>query len=46
MSKKLAITVDAEVYNDLHSVLGRRRISPFLNDFARPHVVGRDLSAG
>lgn len=46
MSKKLTITVDAEVYNGLHSVIGRRRISRFLNDLARPHVVGQDLSAG
>jgi hypothetical protein len=46
MSKKLTITVDVEVYDGLHSVIGRRRISRFLNDLARPHVVGQDLSAG
>ena len=46
MQKKLTITVDAEVYNGLHSVIGRRRISRFINDLARPHVVGQDLSAG
>jgi hypothetical protein len=46
MPKKLTITVDAEVYNGLHTVIGRRRISRFLNDLARPHVVGQDLSAG
>ncbi len=46
MPKKLTITVDAEVYDGLHSVIGRRRISRFLNDLARPHVVGQDLSAG
>jgi hypothetical protein len=46
MPKKLTITVDAEVYDGLHSVIGRRRISRFLNDLARPHVVGRDLAAG
>jgi hypothetical protein len=44
--KKLTITVDAEVYDGLHSVIGRRRISRFLNDLARPHVVGQDLSPG
>jgi len=44
--KKLTITVDAEVYEGLHSVVGRRRISRFLNDLARPHVVGQDLSSG
>jgi hypothetical protein len=46
MPKKLTITVDAEVYNGLHTVIGRRRISRFLNDLTRPHVVGQDLSAG
>ena len=46
MPRKLTITVDAEVYDGLHRVIGRRRISRFLNDLARPHVVGQDLSAG
>jgi len=46
MPKKLTITVDAEVCNGLHTVIGRRRISRFLNDLARPHVLGQDLSAG
>ncbi len=46
MQKKLTITVDAEVYEGLHSPIGRRRISRFLNDLARPHVVGIDLLAG
>jgi hypothetical protein len=46
MPKKLTITVDAEVYAGLHSVIGRRRISRFLNDLARPYVVGQDLAAG
>lgn len=46
MPKKLTITVDADVYDGLHSVVGRRRISRFLNDLARPHVIGQDLSAG
>jgi hypothetical protein len=45
MQKKLTITVDADVYDGLHSVIGRRRISRFLNDLARPHVVGQDLAA-
>ena len=34
--KKLTIMVDAEIYDGLHSVIGRRRISRFLNDLARP----------
>jgi hypothetical protein len=43
MTKKLTITIDDEVYDGLHGKIGRRRISRFLNDLARPHVVGRDL---
>lgn len=46
MLKKLTITIDAEVYDGLHSVIGRRRISRFLNDLARPHVVASELAAG
>jgi hypothetical protein len=46
MPRKLTITVDAEVYDGLHSIIGPRRISRFLNDLARPHVVGHDLSEG
>jgi hypothetical protein len=46
MSKKLTITVDDEIYQGLHSVIGRRRISRFLNNLARPHVLRRDLAEG
>lgn len=46
MRKKLTITVDTEVYDGLHSVVGRRRISRFLNDLARPHVLGQDMRSG
>lgn len=45
MSKKLTITVDEEVYRGLHAVIGRRNISRFLTDLARPHVLHRDLAA-
>jgi len=46
MQKKLTITIDVEVYEGLRTVIGTRRISRFLNDLARPHVVGNDLAAG
>ena len=46
MTKKLTITVDDDVYRGLHSVVGRRRISRFLNDLARPYVTERDLEEG
>ena len=43
MQKKLTITVDERVYHGLHSVIGRRRISQFIESLVRPHVVGKDL---
>ncbi|HZZ59873.1 MAG TPA: hypothetical protein VFE63_01695 [Roseiarcus sp.] len=30
----------------MRSVVGRRRISRFLNDLARPHVTRRELAEG
>lgn len=41
--KKLTITVDNDVYRGLKKKVGPRRISRFLNDLARPHVVDGDL---
>jgi predicted CopG family antitoxin len=41
--KKLTITLDAEVYDGLHRVIGRGSISSFIEDLVRPHVVGADL---
>ena len=43
MRKKLTITVDACVYYGLHTVVCRRRISRFIEQLVRPHVVGKDL---
>jgi predicted CopG family antitoxin len=45
MTKKLTITVSEEVYKGLHRVVGRGRISRFLEDLARPHVVRKKLDA-
>jgi len=46
VSKKLTITVDDDGYEGLHRVVGRRRISRFLNDLARPHVIPRNIVEG
>jgi predicted CopG family antitoxin len=46
MQKKLTITVDEDVYEGLHRVIGRRRISQFIEDLVRPHVIGTDLESG
>lgn len=45
MQRKLTITVDERVYTGLHRVVGRRRISRFIESLVRPHVVGKDLEA-
>ncbi len=45
MQKKLTITVDERVYDGLHKVVGRRRISRFVESLVRPHVIGKDLEA-
>lgn len=45
MQKKLTITVDEQVYLGLHSVVGRRNISQFINSLVRPHVLKTDLEA-
>ncbi len=41
--KKLTITVERPVYEGLHRLVGRGRISAFLNNLARPYVVEEDL---
>jgi predicted CopG family antitoxin len=46
MRRRLTITIDEEVYIGLHRVIGRRKISRFIEDLVRPHVVGSDLEAG
>ena len=43
MQKKLTITLDEEVYHGLHAVIGRRRISRFIESVVRPHVLAPDL---
>lgn len=46
MHRKLTITLDEQVYEGLHAVIGRRRISAFIESLLRPHVFNRDLEAG
>ena len=45
MRKKLTITIDEQVYEGLHEVIGHRRISRFIEDLVRPHVISPDLEA-
>ena len=45
MQKKLTLTIDAQVYRGLRNVIGRRKISRFIEELVRPHVLKRDLHA-
>lgn len=45
MHKRMTITLDEDVYDGLVRVVGRRKISQFLEDLARPHVMKGDLDA-
>ena len=45
MQRKLTITVDEKVYEGLHKIVGLRRISRFIEDLVRPHVLEPDFDA-
>ena len=44
MVKKLTITVSEDVYEGLYAKIGAGRISRFIDNLARPHVVDENLS--
>ena len=43
MQKKLTLTIDEDVYEGLRRVIGQRRISRFIEELVRPHVLKKDL---
>lgn len=45
MQKKLTITIDEEIYAGLHKTIGRRKISRFVQEIVRPHVIRPNLEA-
>ena len=45
MQKKLTITVDGVVYEGLHKTIGPRKISKFVQELVRPHVVRPNLES-
>ena len=45
MQKKLTLTIDEEIYDGLREVVGPRKISRFIQELVRPHVVKNDLYA-
>lgn len=46
MRKKITITLDADVHRRLHEVVGRSRISRFIESLVRPHVTADGLRKG
>jgi len=46
MQRKLTITLDEHVYAGLHKIIGRRKISHFIEELVRPHVLISELEAG
>lgn len=46
MQKKLTITIAEDVYVGLHQVVGRRKISRFIESLVRPYVIYGDLQDG
>ena len=43
MHKKLTVSIDEAVYKGLYDVIGKRHISQFLENLARPYVIRADL---
>lgn len=46
MHKKLTITLDERIYEGLHKVVGRRKISQFIEDLVRSHIMETELDEG
>jgi predicted CopG family antitoxin len=45
MQKKLTITIDEEVYEGLYKTIGPRKISRYIQEIVRPHVVRPNLES-
>ena len=45
MQKKLTVTIDKEAYEGLRTVIGPRKISRFIEDLVRLHVIKKDMYA-
>ena len=46
MHKKMTISLDELVYDGLYRTIGKRRMSQFIEDLLRPHVLDNTLDAG
>ncbi len=46
MHKKMTISLDEDVYDGLYKTIGKRKMSQFIEDLVRPHVLDTTLDAG
>lgn len=46
MHKRMTITLDEAVYEGLNRTIGKDRISQFIEDLLRPHVLDTSLDEG
>ena len=46
MQRKLVITIDEHAYERLSALVGRRRISRFVEELIRTHLAASDLEVG
>lgn len=46
MHKRMTITLDEVVYDGLYRTIGKRRMSQFIEDLLRPHVLDTSLDDG
>jgi len=46
MHRKMTITLDEAVYEGLYRIVGRRKMSQFIEDLLRPYVVDTALDDG
>ena len=46
MHKRMTITIDEAVYDGLYRTIGKRRMSQFIEDLLRPHVMDSALDDG
>jgi predicted CopG family antitoxin len=46
MRKKMTITLDESVHEGLYKTVGKRRMSQFIEDLLRPHVLDSRLYDG
>lgn len=46
MHKRMTITLDEAVYEGLYRTVGKRRMSQFIEDLVKPHVLDTALDDG